>query len=250
MIATVLAAAFLLLVADPALAQDPPDTEVGVGVTSPGDVDLDVEIEAGGEVDVTVDGVDFKETAGTVNTLSDPTAIPYISAFDWYEYWNKEIAPYEFFLKDMDEAVSLLAAAEQKLIQEQELTAQDIDAISEKLEALNGIIGTLKTSTTDKISALQNRDDKIWNQLMYGAEAHLDLLSGQVAAQGNEIETMRSVHESLYEQIAVQYSGYIELLNYVDYLREQYLYYIWILGGVSLVLLAGIICVSLLAVKR
>ena len=233
----------VLLWVAPVLASDPPDVDVDIGVSTPGDVDLDVGINAGGDVDVTVDGVDFKQTAATAQEAYDRAFAPRYAMRDYTYYWNiTGIGPrIEGQIADLQEVSALLANAESRLIQGHELTTQDIEGISQSLgqveaEARGTSVDVATMATT--ISDMQSLQDKTWNQLMYGAEAHISILDDELANQKAESEAK---YQLLSSKLEIADANYAELLNYTDYLQRQYLYYFWILGGVAVALVAGLV---------
>jgi len=243
------------LCATPVFATDPPDTEVDVTVVTPGDVDLDVGINAGGNVDVTVDGVDMKQTADTANhALGMARSLREgggINTHDWYRYWSKEIAPYQELLNNMDSAIGIIANAEAMLIKGHELTKEEIASINEAVSiirdttaSLDTAVASLEAETSGSISALQARDDEIWEQLMYGAEAHIAILDAQLAVQEGEVSNLQSDLSLVKAQLETAGANNYALRNYVDYLQRQYMYYFWIIGGV-LGLLSILLIVSL-----
>ena len=244
----------ICLLATPVFAVDPPDTEVDVTVVTPGDVDLDVDIIAGGDVDVTVDGVDLKATASTAQTAYDK-AFGFNSWNDFILYWRLTgIGPNIQGQIDELQAISvLLMSAEAKLIQEQELNEEELSSIQTMLASFGktnaetaSALGTFGTEMTMELDSLQGRDDEIWNQLMYGAEAHITLLEGLTAEQESRIAMLQTETTSLSTELETARANQVGLLNYVDYLQRQYLYYFWILGGVMIVLTTGLI----VALKR
>jgi hypothetical protein len=223
----------------PVFAQDPPDTQVGVTVVTPGDVDLDVGINAGGDVDVTVDGVDLDETARMARfAYSDAKRNEgkgFVTHIEWYNYWNKEMRPYAQALANMDSVLGILANAETKLMQGQDLTTAEIKAINRALADWKLEVGGSLVDVNFAISGIKAQEEKTWNQLMYGAEAHIANLDTQLAEQQQALTNLQA--DTKAEQ-DIANLNYVNLLNYTDYLQRQYLYYFWICGGGMVVLLS------------
>jgi len=253
----------LLLIATPVFAADPSGMEVDVVVVAPGDVDLDVGINAGGDVDVTVDGVDFKQTAGTALAAYNRANEAYhrqdggaINSADWYRYWNKEMAPIGDAINNINGVILLIADAEAKLIQGHELTTEELSSVQTMLASLDKVdegmadaIGSLDTKTSVAFGSLQERDEVIWNQLMYGAEAHITILNELTAEQKTSISGLQVQVSNLTTKLETADTNNASLLNYTDYLQRQYLYYFWILGGV-VILLSILLLVSHLSNKK
>ena len=231
--------------ATPVFAQDPPDTEVVVVVTTPGDVDLDVGINAGGDVDITVDGYDFDETARMAYQAymdSRATGEGSINTADWYNYFNKEMKVYNQVLAGMDNTLGILANAEAKLMQGQDLTAVEIRAVNSALADWKLEVGGSLADVDSAIASIKAQEEKTWNQLMYGAEAHIALLDGRLAETQQDLDAL-AIKTQNERDIAD--CNYTNLFNQTEYLRVQYLYYFWIMGGV-IVVLAGLLGWSLL----
>ena len=160
--------------ASPVLASDPPGMDVDIVVSTPGDVDMGIGIDAGGDVNVTVDGVDFQSVAGAAYAA-------YQRAFgntgalsgweEWYANWLKmggdEII---LALVNHENALDMLATSQVGLIQHSQGAENAISAISQDLTDLDD---QMKTTT----ASLKAQDDVTWNQLMYGAESHIDWLT-------------------------------------------------------------------------
>ena len=172
-----------LLVPSVAFAQSPPGIDVDIDIGTPGDADVDIDISAGGDVDVTVDGVDFKATAGLAQSAWDSANAPTNHLWDFGYYWELSgIGPrVEGQISELQQMAGIMLNANAKLI-----TATDQTAIGQReLEARYAALCE-ETDALRAVSATMSaRDDVIWNQLMYGAEAHLailnDVVDGQVA---------------------------------------------------------------------
>jgi hypothetical protein len=222
----------LFTIAGSVFAGDPPDTQVSVGVVTPGDVDLNVNIDAGGNVNAIVDGVDLHQTAAMASDayIRGQQNTDWLGT--WVYYWklsgmgnmvNSRLSQLEGF-------ANLLTNASAKLIQGQELTSQEVSDI-------NTQVGSLQTSTdaslADINTALVNlkaQDDKTWNQLMYGAETHIAMLDTRLVEQEQVIVNLQTETDLLKAQLDVANTNYTNLRNYTDYLQRQYLYYFWIMG--------------------
>lgn len=236
----------LVSFATPVFAQGPPDTQVTVDVVTPGNVDLDVGINAGGDVDVTVDGVDLDATARMARiaytNAKRNEGKGFVTYSEWYKYFYKEMKAYNQVLANMDNILGVLADAEAKLMQGQDLTKSEIGAINEALAGLKLEVGGSLADINFAINNIKAQEEKTWNQLMYGAETHIAVLDTQLAEQAQRIDSLQADTKSALE---VSDSNYLALANYIDYLQRQYLYYFWIIGGV-IALLAGLLVWSLL----
>jgi uncharacterized protein YukE len=236
----------LVSFAAPVFAQDPPDTQVTVGVVTSGDVDLDVDINAGGDVDVTVDGVDLDATARMARiaytNAKRNEGKGFVTYSEWYKYFYKEMKAYNQVLANMDSVLGVLADAEAKLMQGQDLTKSEIGAINEALVGLKLEVGGSLADINFAISDIKAQEEKTWNQLMYGAEAHIAILDTQLAEQQQVLTNLQADTKA---ELDVANLNYVNLLNYTDYLQRQYLYYFWICGS-GMVVLLGIVVGALL----
>lgn len=207
----------LLVLATPVLASDPTGMDVDVAVVTPGDVDLDVDIDAGGDVGVTIDGTSYPEAIGVaINDAWYGGGRSPIDKIDWYRYWNTEIEPYYNLLVNHDSFLGILAEAQAKLIQEEELTQSDIDTLM------------------DAIDGLKTRDAEIWKQLMYGAEAHIDILTIQMEERVQEIDRLESA-------LVLANANHANLINKMETQAEQFLIYLLVMGGSVLVLAVSLL---------
>lgn len=232
LLVSIIVSLVLVSFATPVFAQDPPDTQVGVTVVTPGDVDLDVGINAGGDVDVTVDGVDLDATARMARfaytNAKRNEGKGFVTYSEWYTYFYKEMKVYNQVLANMDGILGVLADAEAKLVQGQDLTKSEIGAINE-------VLAGLKLEVGGSFADIKAQEEKTWNQLMYGAEAHIAILDTQLAEQQ---QTLTNLQTDTKAELDNANLNYVNLLNYTDYLQRQYLYYFWICGGGMVVLLS------------
>jgi len=256
-----------LIFATPCFAVDPPDTTVDVSVTTPGDVDLNVDINAGGSVSATIGGIDLGQTNFMAQDAYNAVHQPTNFMGDYVYYWNitgigQRI---ESQIAQLQSVINLLANAQAMLIQNNQLTSVDISSLSAMLLGATGNINatqheieylqaeteSFRISTSQILSQMQSQDDKTWNQLMYGAEAHLAILQGVVDQQAQTIANLQTELQSQQENMKattdVLENNYLELRNYTDYLQRQYLYYFWIMGGV---LFAFVVTIVILFLKH
>ncbi len=241
-----------LVHATPVLAYDPPDMDVDIGIDTPGDVDLDVNVSAGGDVEVTVDGVDFKQTARMAREAYSKATAPTNFLWDYSYYWQiSGIGPgIEREIAELQELAKLLLDAEAKLIQEHELTKDELSAIRTAVSSLDeanaevaAALDSLDAETSVALDSLRERDEEIWNQLMYGAEAHLASLEEVVVEQGTRIAELQAQIDTLSTDNANLYA-------YVDYLQKWYLYYFQIGCGVVAALGAGLLSLLVVVLRR
>ena len=245
----------LVLYATPVCATDPPDTEVDITVVTPGDVDLDVEINAGGDVDVTVDGVDFKDRAALAQLAYNEATYnpPTNHKWDYTYYWRiTGIGPkIEGQIAELQQISSILLDANAKLIIATGQSSEEQGNLATRLVALSGETSESLNQLKVDTKSMQVRDDEIWNQLMYGAEAHITILDAQlttleaqVSAQDSQVNSLQVELNSVKAQLETADANNFALRNYVDYLQRQYMYYFWIIGGV-MGLLSILLVVSL-----
>jgi len=233
----------MILCASPVSATDPPDTEVDVTVVTPGDVDLDVGINAGGDVDVTVDGVDFKGTASLAQaaynqaTYNPPTNHMWDYTYYWYRTGLGERI--EGQIAELQQISGILLDANAKLIIATGQSAEGQEGLATRLTALssetNESLSQLKADAEllrADAQSMKARDDEIWSQLMYGAEAHIAILDAQLTVQESKVSGLQAELTSVKAQLEVADANNYALRNYVDYLQRQYMYYFWIIGGV------------------
>jgi hypothetical protein len=236
----------LSCIATPVFADDP-TTTVDVVVVTPSDVDLDVDINAGGDVDITVDGYDIDEMAtqidNTQNSLQQfrgslSSGAMFVDASNFGRFWDKKMSAYTGFLNDMDYAIGMLAEAQAKLIQGYTLNRDELTNLGVAIVSISDTMKALDATTSGTFNELRQRDDEIWNQLMYGAEYHLALLDTTVQEQIARINTLEAENADLKSQAEVNRKAHNELLEYVSQLRQQG---IWIGAGGGLLLLVGVI---------
>lgn len=234
-----------LLIPSLALAADPPDTQVNVAVVTPGDVDLDVGVSAGGDVNVTVDGIDMKQTAAIAQEAFNRANSPTNFFGDYYLYWRiTGIGPrIEGQIAELQALAGLLVNSQAKLINEQGSLTSENGKLLSKIESLGKSINSSIKELQNQNKELIAQDDKTWNQLMYGAEAHIAILNTQLDEQTQKIDSLQSEIEWLNNNITVVNSNHADLVKYTDYLRQQFLNYFYIMGGIILVL--GILLLNL-----
>lgn len=216
-LAGILAIILFMGFATPVLASDPSGIDVNVDVVTPGDVGLDVDIDAGGDVDVTIDGTSYPDAMySAIEEAMANGGRGAIDKIDWYRYWNKEIEPYYNLLVNHDAFLAILSDAQAKLIQEEELTQNDIDEI------------------LSAITALKEEDAKIWDQLMYGAEAHIDILSVQMEERVREIDTLQSA-------LVLANANHANLMREMREQERQFMLYSLVMGGSILILAVSLL---------
>ena len=237
-------------VSAPVFADDPPDTEVNVGVVAPGDVDLDIGINAGGDVTVDVNGApmasqqqlaDAQRQLG--NAIANATAGGAINSLDWWRYYHKWIEPQFKQLLGQD---NFLAEAVAKLIQEKTLSdSQTVQLVT----ALNVLSLQLAATTRES----KQEDNRIMDQLINGAEAHITIqgqlignLSGRVDLIDLNQETVDSQIARLNAQLqaldAARVTDFNNLVDYIHWVRQEH---ISMLEGVGAVLFAILVSLGL-----
>jgi len=196
----------LLLFVAPVCADDPPDMDVDIGVSTPGDVDMDVDIDAGGDVSLTVDGYDLDEVAsqasqgaGFSDTFPSSLTSPGFT-YDWYTRWNREIQPYAEAINQHNNILDLLANAQARLITEQTLTDEEIASINAEIE-------TIKDALLKAIEESRAKEEELAQQLTFGAEAH-------IAANLMSINSLDDRTFATYTNVALVTNRTTELESY------------------------------------
>jgi hypothetical protein len=239
-IAVLLAIVCMSLNIAPILADDPPDTEVEIGIGSPGDVDVEIDINSGGSSMVTIDGTSYPEAID--RAVSAATSGGAINSSDWWRYKAKYLDPLFAqlygMLNESSGQLNISMKAIAKLI-------QDTDNIT-KYNTIQD------TKMLEYISALQLQDDKTWNQLMYGAEAHIDILTDRTDNLASDLAELQEQSAYLQQQLDVSNGNMVLLSNHYDYAQKQYLYYLCILGGccVALFVISTVLMVRVKKLSR
>jgi hypothetical protein len=259
------------LVATPVFADDPPDLEVDVNVVTPGDAGLNVDIDAGGDVDVTVDGVDFKDTAATAQAAYDKvfthiiTPWPSMSINEYKYLWNasglnssvsSSVNVLQSQLYELQNISSLLAEAEARLISEQgkliagqELNEEEIAEINTVLSSLDDAFNSSNADISFNIKGLQDREKIIWNQLMYGAEYHISLLDEELTTQGALITSLQEQVDTLTSEVDAINADYLAFMDDTEEVQERHLYHLYATGA-AIVLLAIALVLVWVSLKR
>jgi len=245
-IVAIIMATMLLSFAIPVFAGDPPDTQVSVGVVTPGNVDLVVGINAGGNVDVTVDGVDLRQTAAMAQDAFTRGQQNTDWLGTWIYYWKLSGlgVMVQNQLNDLNKVAILLMDAQVQLSQGNKLTNEEVANISTQLDSVKTNTDTSLATINNALSDLKAQDDKTWNQLMNGAEYHLGLLQTTVDEQQQTIVSLQNQFDLQKAQLVVANANYVNLRNYTDYLQRQYLYYFWIMGGVVLAMVVYLVILT------
>jgi len=217
---TILTLLASMLLVTPVLGADPPGMNVDINIGTPSDVDLDMDINARGYVDITIDGVDFKETAYLAQSAYNVATKPQNRMWDYGYYWQVSgIGPMvEGQLNQLNGAVGLLLDASAALIQGRELTGTDITNIRAGLD----ILSQADIGASEAISALQDRNEAIWNQLMNGAEYHIGLLEIQAAEQQTEIVGLQTQVDTISAELEAATANNAMLINHISYTQQRY----------------------------
>jgi len=190
--------------------------------------------------------VDLQEIAGLARSAYNKSHEPTNFLWDYSYYWGLSgIGPrIERQIAELQKLVDLLANSQVKLIVTSDQSGQTATALASRVQFLTN---ELEASTFDLqagMAKLQEQDVVTWNQLMYGAEAHLAILDGQLTEQAQRIDEHGQRVNSLEASLEVANTNNANLVNYIDYLQRQYLYYFWICGS-GMVLLLGIALIAL-----
>lgn len=159
----------------PVFADDPPatDTNVDIGVVTPGNVNLGVNIDAGGDVTLSVNGVTLPPQQVT-NVTNVCVVVAGFTSEEWWQYYHRWIEPiFTQLIERTDNQTTqqnLLAQALAQLIVDKQSTDNQTTV------AINGLSFLITGASTDSLK----RDNQIMDRLTKGAEA-------SVAEQGQEI---------------------------------------------------------------
>jgi hypothetical protein len=237
----------------PVYASDPSDIEVDIGIVTPGDANINLDVNAGGDANVVVDGVDFKDVAGIAQSAYNIATAPKPPTnfmWDYTYYWERTGLKeyYDSQLAQLGGISELLLVAQAKLIDD---NGDNAATVSQLLEVLNEASVDI-SNLEGYVATLQAQDEKTWNQLMYGAEAHISILEDVAKQQKVRIDDQESQIEILSQQLVqanqnidVLYQNNLGLSNYTGYLRVQYMYYFCIMGGCIAVLLGAVIWLAI-----
>ena len=245
----VLAAVLLLSVAfaSPVFAADPPGMDVDIVVVTPDDVDLDIGINAGGDVDIVIDGVDYKQVAETAQDAYNKAWSSGFTTGDFWIYWNLSGigSMVNAQLAELQGLAGVLLNAEAMLIEGHELTKGDIADIRKTLALANEAtaetsnrLTEINTITLESLAELQAQVDENEWQLWNGAEYHIGLLEVRATAQEATIIELQNKLDNQANEIASVNEWAEYSLAYTNYLRAQTL---WAFGGFTAVLLIAII---------
>ena len=231
----------MCLSATPVLAADPPDMDVDIDVYTPGDANVDISAQAGGDLNVSVNGEGLATDTmvqdaynSALAAVRNATSGGAINSHDWWRYKSKYLDP---LFADLfqnanvtNEQLSTTMNAVAHLIAVSEVTAE---VNSEQDERISGIGSDLEDTkaTMDKLKA---QDEKTWDQLMNGAEYHLSLLD---VREAEDVARLEADNAQLREDLNDVSQNHQALSDYLGFVSSQYLYYIWILSGASVVLL-------------
>jgi len=246
----------MVLCATPVFAADPPDIEVDIDILIPGDADVSVDITAGGDVSLWVDGYDLDEVAGTAYSASqgvyDINSRGSWNAYDVSKYVAETLAPIIAALQSHNIAVGILSSAQAKLITEKQITDSNLLYAVNQIEALDG-------KTAVALTAQEAVDAMIWDQLMNGAEYHIALQDIELGEHESAIAANEANVSNLEQRLetAEQYNSEltawavseVQRLDYERaYMEWRLNIWLYILGGASLLLIAGMI--SMIATRR
>ncbi len=241
----------LCLFATPVLAADPPGMDVDISIVTPGDADVGIDVQAGGSSSIIVDGVDFKHVEGMANQAWLRANEPSFTMWDFGYYWERTGLKeyYDQQLAEYYQMLDILAIAQVQLIGATEEGQANIAQVALTLDSLDSNV----VSMSSEIASLQGQAEETWNQLMYGAEAHIDILEDRADASDarvtlllDAIVTLQSRADNMQQELDIVRADNGVLISYTEYLRTQYLYYFWILGGIC----AGLLVLSVWALLR
>ena len=227
--------------------------DLEVEVVAIGDnIDVNVGVNATGAVSIVVDGYDIDAMAAQVGAMGSGFAwVMNWTAQQWYTNFNTEMTAYnqalgniDQVLGNMDGALVYLLEAEAKLAEGQELTSADIAAIRTNIASIGAELDNLQTTArihnaevSRYLELLQERYDILRNEILPNLEHQLSLLGDVVADQKLQIDTSKQALDAANENI-------VALTLETESLRSQFIASAWIMGGVALILLVGIIMVA------
>jgi len=219
----------------PVLAADP-TTTINIGVSTPDSVNLGVDINAGGNVNVVVDGTDLNKALDGIDSRlgggggssgTYPGDRSYIAKWDWYHLWNIEIAPYKEQMIAQDKFLNMLAEAQVKLIQGQDLTKSDIAEI-------RAALSDLKVQDTK----LQEQLTSTINELSASTDSKIALQSQRIDTMQNEITALKTGLDSTDRTCTL-------LIEYNDAQDKRMTLTTWIMGITVLILAVALLLVHL-----
>jgi len=240
-------ALLMLMATTPALAGDPPDTDVDVTVVSPGDVDLDVDIVAGGDVNVTVDGYDMDAMASQISSLyAGLSGLSYQITNDWYRLFGKEMASYDQLLVDINNTLEMLSAAEAMLIEGQRLTTAELTTLNQALKSLVDDINSRDTEVSGELLEIRGLIEGIQRQI----QDHLSLLDGAVLEHEATLIRLQQRVNSLSDELSAVGTEILTLRSENSQIQERYSYYFYGLGGAVIILTLAVIVTWILRKGR
>ncbi|GAH33754.1 unnamed protein product, partial [marine sediment metagenome] len=175
--------------------------------------------------------------------------------WDYSYYWNRSGigARIEEQIAELQEVANLMVNAQAKLIILNTETGESATAQAVKVEKLDVRLGVLLEELTSELSDLRTQDEITWNQLMYGAEAHILILeevitiqSENILALQEEVRLLTDSGNSMSEQLAQSQMDQAYMVSYIDYLRIMGTYGFWI-GGACILLL---LCLTVWALTK
>jgi hypothetical protein len=190
----------VLISSTPALAADPPDTNVDVGVVTPGDLDLNVDVEAGGNVNAIIDGIELDGVAHDASLGSQ--------AYSWWAnaddmkdylyYWERTglKATTENRFATIEELINMLLDAQAKLITLNGSNQGRISSVTSKLEGIDREMSAVLPELQEHLSIVTEQVDRNEEQLVSGAEAHISALqislASEIATRGAETASFQA----------------------------------------------------------
>lgn len=97
LVSIILVIVLSLIFTVPVMADDPPDTDVDIGIITPGDVTVGIGIDAGGSVVITVNGYNLDQIASQISSIAQALYSLYQAGFitDAYlqNFYSQIIAP-------------------------------------------------------------------------------------------------------------------------------------------------------------
>ena len=232
--------------ATPALAQEPPDTKIEIGVVAPGDVDADINLSAGGNLDVSINGAGLVNADVLQGALAANAGSPYEDfAYYWRLYGYGDAIGSQF--SAVNDALMLLY---NQMVEDGKITEAENLKLLEIIESFKVSTNAEIDSIDSDITALQEQALATHNQLWFGAEHDISIIYGELGSQDSDIDYL--YREIGYRSNLINDANdrYGSLLAYTTDLENRMRNYLLAVCGGFLVLLALVVVVFVRIRKR
>lgn len=206
----------VLLSATPVFADDPPDTEVGIGITTPGNVDIDVDIDAGGDITMNLDGTPYPPApqAGSPGNGA-------MSSRDYWRYWTKYIQPIIDQLGVTNSNTNLALDAVAKLIQNDRLTQGQIKELANELDDQQVCMIRQIVDSMELAEAVGEEDSRLQDMIVNGAETHIEMNRLELQSQMGQVTFLQEESNLHKNEIEVLQESILAAENEIDRLNGE-----------------------------